>query len=118
MKRPSAKSFEDLIVWQKAHRHVLSIYEPSKGFPKEEVYGLTSQLRRASSSVPANIAEGFKRRNTKDKIRFYNIAQSSLVEARYFLILAGDLQYGNTKELLIQNDEVGMLLHSFIKSLG
>jgi four helix bundle protein len=89
-----ARNFRDLIVWQKAHAFVLGIYEVSKGFPREEVYGLTSQFRRAAVSIPANIAEGFCRRSSLEKLRFLNIAHSSLEETRYYLILAEDLGYG------------------------
>lgn len=85
--KPS-KSFQDVVVWQKAHKLVLAIYKETNQFPREEVFGLTSQIRRATVSVPANIAEGFKRIGLKDKIRFYNIAQSSLEEVKYFLILS------------------------------
>ncbi len=96
MKRESAKNFQDLIVWQKAHQMVLEVYRLSSNFPKTETYGLTSQLRRATVSVPANIAEGFRKRGLADKIRFLNIAQGSLEESRYYLILANDLEYGDT----------------------
>src|SRR5438132_7481035 len=93
MDREPAKSFEDLIVWQKSHRLVLEVYKLSRGFPKDETYGLRSQLRRASVSVPGNIAEGFRKRSAADKLRYLNIAQGSLEEARYYLILAHDLGY-------------------------
>jgi four helix bundle protein len=83
MKIPPAKRFEELIVWQKAHQAVLSIYRISDNFPKTEVYGLTSQLRRSAISIPANIAEGFKKRTKPEKARFMNIAQGSLEECRY-----------------------------------
>ena len=73
-----AKSFQDLIVQQKAHQLVLSIYQFSEAFPGKEMYGLTSQLRRAVVSVAANIAEGFKKTGKRDKIRFLNVAQGSL----------------------------------------
>ncbi len=66
MKRPPAKSFQDLIVWQKAHQFVLSVYRCSENFPRKEIYGLTSQLRRAAISIPANIAEGFKKKGKAD----------------------------------------------------
>ncbi len=89
----TAKSFEQLQVWQKAHSFVLAVYKHSSSFPKEEMFGLTSQLRRASVSIAANIAEGFKRLSSKDKLRFYNISQSSLEECRYYLILSRDLEY-------------------------
>ncbi len=89
--RQPAKTFQDLIVWQKAHKFVLGVYKLSEGFPKTEVYGLTSQLRRAAVSIPANIAEGFKKRTKPDKARLMNIAQGSLEECRYYLILTKDL---------------------------
>ena len=97
MKDKPAKRFTDLIVWQKAHKFVLSVYRLTSGFPKEEIYGLTSQFRRAAVSITANIAEGFKKTGTADTIRFMNISQGSLEECRYYLILAGDLNYGNTR---------------------
>ncbi len=113
MKRPPAKCFEDLIVWQKAHQLVLSIYRISDNFPKAEIYGLTSQLRRAAISIPANIAEGFKKRSKLEKTRFMNIAQGSLEECRYYLILIRDLKYGDTSELLSQLEEVSKLLDAY-----
>ena len=70
MARETAKRFTDLIVWQKAHKFVLSVYRFTSGFPKEEIYGLTSQIRRASLSIAANIVEGFKKTGAADKIRF------------------------------------------------
>ena len=112
------KSFEDLEVWQKSHAVVLSIYRISAEFPKEERYGLTSQLRRAAVSVPANIAEGFTRRGLKDKIHFYNIAQASLHETKYHLILSRDLGFLPEKQnLLSLADEVGKMLHGLISAL-
>lgn len=83
MAKDKAKRFTDLIVWQKAHAFVLSVYRLSADFPKSEIYGLTSQLRRAAISVPANIAEGFKKIGSADKLRFMNIAQGSLEECRF-----------------------------------
>jgi four helix bundle protein len=85
--RSAARSFQDLLLWQKAHKLVLAIYKLTAGFPKHEIYGLTIQMRRAAVSVPANIAEGFRRRGKADKVRFLNIAEGSLEETRYFLIL-------------------------------
>ena len=87
----TAKTFKDLIVWQKAHRFVLATYSLTASFPRCEIYCLTSQMRRASISVPANIAEGFKKRGVSDKTRFLNFAQGSLEEYRYYLILIQDL---------------------------
>jgi len=95
MQRLPARSFQDLIVWQKAHQFVLAVYRLTKGFPREEIYGLTSQFRRAAISIPANIAEGFKKRGRLDKARFMNVAQGSLEECRYYLILARDLGYAD-----------------------
>ena len=108
-----AKSFQDLIVWRKAHEFVLLIYPFSQSFPNSETYGLTSQLRRASVSVPANIAEGFRRKTLPDKLRFLNIAQSSLEECRYYLILAKDLNYGDSTQLMHKLEEVSRLLNSY-----
>ena len=112
-----AKKFEDLVVWQKAHQLVIKIYKLSKTYPKHEMFGLTSQLRRAAISVPANIAEGFKRVTLPDKLRFYNIAQSSLEEVRYYFILSRDLKYAKTIELTEDLEEVSRLLEAFMKSM-
>ena len=100
--REPAKTFRDLTVWQKVHQLVLAIYRFTESFPTKETYGLTSQLRRAAVSVPANIAEGFKRPTDSEKARFYNIAQGSLEECRYYLILAEDLGYANSSKLMPQ----------------
>jgi four helix bundle protein len=88
-----AQHFTDLEAWQAAHRVVLEIYRASEAFPRDERFGLTSQLRRAAVSIPANIAEGFARRTRPDKARFYTVAQGSLEEVRYYLILARDLGF-------------------------
>ena len=114
---PSTKRFQDLVVWQNAHQLVLAIYPLSQEFPKEELYGLTNQLRRAAVSIPANIAEGFKKISQKDKVRFYNIAQGSLEECRYYLTLAQDLGYGQTKELLSNLDEVSRILAAYSETI-
>ena len=109
-KRPAAKSFEDLFVWKKAHELVLSVYRATKGYPKEELYGLVSQMRRAVVSVPANIAEGFKKRTATEKSRFLTIAHSSLEEVRYYMILSKDLNYYDTTKLKENVEEVSKLL--------
>lgn len=83
LERKPAKTFEDLIVWQKAHQFVLLTYKYTSSFPQEERYGLTSQYRRAAVSIAANISEGFKKRGKADKARFMNIAQGSLEECKY-----------------------------------
>ena len=113
MARQPARTFEDLLVWQKAHLFVLSIYRFTERFPKHEVFGLSSQFRRAAISIPANIAEGFKKSGRADKGRFMNIAQGSLEECRYYLILASDLGYGKTQELILQIEEVSRMLESY-----
>ena len=107
------KSFEELEVWQKSHALVLKVYRETSGFPKEERFGLVSQVRRATSSVPANIAEGFGRRSTKDFLRYLEIASGSLEETKYFLRLSKDLKYLNEEPYLqLKSDcaEVGRLL--------
>ena len=109
--------FTELIVWQKAHQLVLKIYKMTKSFPKEELYGLVSQLRRAASSVPANIAEGYKKRNALDKMRFLNISETSLEETKYFLILSSDLEYENTTSLFEEAEEVGRLLNAYTNGI-
>ena len=85
--------FENVIAWQKAHQFVLAVYRISKGFPPEEVYGLTSQFRRAAVSIEANIAEGYKKISKADKLRFMNISQGSIEECRDYIILTRDLQF-------------------------
>jgi four helix bundle protein len=117
MERRPAQRFEDLVVWQKAHQFVLRVYRFSRCFPKFELYGLTSQLRRAAVSVPADVAEGFSKRGPNDKVRFLNIAQGSLEEARYYLILSRDLGYGDPKELMPLAEEVGRLLQAYSRSI-
>jgi four helix bundle protein len=115
--RPPAKSFEDLILWQKPHRFVLSVYRFTESFPGKELYGLSSQLRRAAVSIPANVAEGFKKRGKADKGRFLNIAQGSLEECRYYLILANDLNYGDADPLKLQLSEVSKLLEAYSRAI-
>jgi four helix bundle protein len=115
--RASAKTFQDLLVWQKAHQFVLAVYRYSVDFPRSEVYGLSSQPRRAAVSAPANISEGFRRRGKADKARFMNIAQGSLEECRYYLILAQDLNYGASGELMRQLEEVSRMLSVYSKAI-
>jgi four helix bundle protein len=113
-----AEKFTDLVVWQKAHAFVLTVYRVTQTFPREEMYGLTSQFRRAAVSIAANIAEGFKKRSNRDKAHFANIAESSLEECRYYVILAADLGYTiDSDELLAQVDEIGRMLHGYARSL-
>jgi len=112
-----AKAFEDLLVWQKSHCFVLAVYRLTKTFPKEETYGLSSQFRRAAVSIAANIAEGFRKRGSADKLRFLNIAQGSLAECRYYLILTQDLDYGDTKDLLVSLTEVCKMLDAYCSAI-
>lgn len=117
MARSFARSFQDLVVWQKAHQFVLDVYQLTDTFPRSELYGLTSQMRRAAVSVPANIAEGFKKKGRADKVRFMNVAQSSLEECRYYLILVHDLGYAPIQYLALQLEEVSKLLTAYIAAL-
>jgi four helix bundle protein len=113
-------SFKDLKVWEEAHQLVLNIYRITSEFPKEEIYGLTSQIRRASSSIPANIAEGFGRYSTKEYIQFLTIARGSLEEVNYFLFLSKDLQYITENNYLSFSesvDNIRKMLNGLIKSL-
>lgn len=116
MRKP-ARTFQDLIIWQKAHQFVLEVYKLTNGFPRSEIYGLTSQFRRAAVSIPANIAEGFTKRGKSDKARFLNIAQGSLEESRYYLILSRDLKYAETSQLLLLIEEVSKLLEAYSSSI-
>jgi len=112
-------SFEDLGVWQKAHQMVLNVYRITGSFPAEERFGLTSQMRRAAVSVPANLAEGFKKRGIRDKLNFYNIAQGSLEELRYYLILSKDLGYVPENRQMIEiTDEIARMLHGLIRAVA
>ena len=109
-----AKSFRDLIVWQKSHKFVLAVYKITRSdFPREEIYGLTSQFRRAAVSIAANIAEGFRKQSKPDKARMLNISEGSLEECRYYLILAKDLEYTNNDTLWELTEEIGRLLNAY-----
>ena len=112
-----SKSFKDLIVWQKAHQWVLDTYRLTDSFPAREQFGLTSQLRRAAISIPANIAEGFKKRGNLDKARFYNIAQGSIEECRCYLISARDLGCRDTRMLEDSLEDVSRLLEAYARRL-
>jgi four helix bundle protein len=113
----NAKSFKDVIAWQKAHQFVLGVYKYSKGFPNEELYCLVTQFRRAAISIAANVAEGFAKRTKPDKIKFFNTAQGSLEECRYYLILANDLSYGENNDLSGLAEEISRILNAYIKAI-
>src|SRR5579862_424928 len=115
--KEKSQSFRDVLVWQKAHAFTLAVYRCTESFPKHEMFALTSQLRRAAASVPSNFVEGFRKRGSADKHRYYNIAQASSDECLYQLILADDLRYADT--ILLQSDleEVSRLLQGYINGL-
>jgi four helix bundle protein len=115
--RESSKSFEDLVVWQKAHLFVITVYRMTGLFPKHEIYGLVSQFRRAAVSIAANIAEGFCKRSKAEKMRFYNIAQGSVEECRYYIILTKDLEYCDISETKLLLQEISKLLASYSHSI-
>ncbi|TET38385.1 MAG: four helix bundle protein [Planctomycetota bacterium] len=114
------KDFKELKVWQKSHKLVLDVHKATMNFPKEEMYGLKSQMRRAGYSIPANIAEGCGRSGDAELARFLQISAGSASELQYFLILAHDLQllrptvYENLTDEVIQ---VKRMLASFIKRI-
>ena len=111
------QSFTDLKVWQEAHKLVLLVYKLTKNFPREEIFGLVSQTRRAAVSITSNIAEGFSRQSYKEKLQFYYIALGSLTELQNQLLLAKDLNYLKQKEFdefTEQTTSVHKLLNSFV----
>ena len=120
MEEGSTKSFESLLMWQEAHKLTLLVYELTKSFPKDELFGLTSQFRRAVVSISANIAEGYKKRGYADKLRFMNISQGSLEECRYYIILSKDLGYISESDKLKLEDHISRtsyLLNTYCKKI-
>ena len=112
--------YHNILVWRKAHELTLKIYKITKKFPKDELFGVVSQLRRASSSVPANIVEGNARRTNKEYAQFLIQARGSLSESQYFLELSRDLTYISTDEfnrLISISIEVGKMLNSLISKI-
>jgi four helix bundle protein len=112
-----ARSFQGLLVWRKAHELTLAVYRLTSLFPKHETFGLSLQMRRAGVSIPVNIAEGFRRRGKPETAPFLNIAEGSLDEVRYFLILANDLKYADAQDLLAAADEGSRLLNRYAKAI-
>ena len=113
------KSFTDLIAWQEGHKLVLMIYNITKQFPKEEIFGLTNQLRRAVVSFTSNIAEGFSRQSYKDKIKFYYISLGSLTEVQNQLLIAKDIKYISQEDFnktTEQTTKVSKIINGLIKS--
>jgi four helix bundle protein len=112
------ENFQGLDVWQRPHQLALAVYRVTKGFPGDERYGLISQMRRAAVSVPANIAEGFKRQGKADKIRFYNTSETSLEEVKYYFILSRDLGYiADMEQLMADAETVSRMLYRLIESI-
>jgi len=112
--------WKELKVWEKTHELVIKIYKETAQFPKDEIYGLTSQLRRSSSSVPANIVEGQSRNTTKEYLQFLHNSRGSLEETRYHLLLSKELGYLSEEKyqsLENQYEEASKMLNSLIKSL-
>jgi four helix bundle protein len=112
-----AASFEELVVWQKSHALALRVYKETASFPKEELFGLVSQMRRAAVSVPANIAEAFKKRSRPEKARLMNIAQGSLEELRYYTILSRDLSYLAPGSRWTEVEEIARMLGAYTRTL-
>ncbi len=112
------QTYKDIIAWQKSHELVLFVYQLTEKFPKSELFGLVSQMRRCAVSIPSNLAEGFKRKHLNDSLHFYNISQGSLEELRYQLLLSKDLKYIKDEEYQKAEtlaDEAAKLIYSWIK---
>ena len=112
------RTFTDLHTWQEAHKLVLMIYKITKEFPKEELFGLVSQMRRAVVSITSNIAEGFSRQSYKEKVQFYSMAQGSNTEIQNQLLIAKDIDYISQEkfnEIIEQSTTVHKLLNGLIK---
>jgi four helix bundle protein len=116
--RAPARGFQDLIVWQKSHAFVLQVYAVTRSFPKDELYGLTSQFRRAAVSIAANFAEGFRKQSEPDKIRFLNMAEGSLEECRYYLILGHDLGHLDKQLLWESSEEIARILNAYRSAIA
>jgi len=121
MQKAKIKSFTNLTAWQKGHQLVVAIYKITNKFPKEEVYGLTNQIRRCAVSITSNIAEGFSRQSKKEKIQFYFTAKGSLTELQNQLLIAKDINYLKKEKfdkIAQLTIEVAKLLNGLIKSLN
>lgn len=114
------QNFKEVFAWQKAHELVVMVYETTKQYPSFERFGLCSQFQRAAVSIPANIAEGYRRDGMNDKLRFLNIAQGSLEECRYYILLSKDLQYISIETYDSMNsaiEETSRLLNAYYKGI-
>lgn len=114
------QSFKEVVAWQKAHEFVVMVYEMTRQYPSAERFSLCSQFQRAAISIPANIAEGYRRDGINDKLRFLNIAQGSLEECRYYILLSKDLGYINAQAYEVMNsaiEETSRLLNAYYKGI-
>lgn len=116
MSNEKIKNFTDLNAWQEAHALVLMIYKISKNFPREEIFGLTNQMRRAVISITSNIAEGFSRQSDKEKIQFYCTALGSLTEIQSQLFIAKDVEYIKDTDF-VKMEEQAIVVHKLINGL-
>ena len=115
-----SNSFQDLIAWQAAHKFVLSVYGATSRFPKHERFALSPQFERAAVSIAANIAEGYRKMSKADKLRFMNIAQGSLEECRYYIILSHDLRYIDDVAFRLLNaniEDTSRLLNAYSRKI-
>ena len=113
------QSFKDLVAWQKGHVLVIKVYKLTKKWPREEVFGLTSQVRRAAVSITSNISEGFSRTTSKDKANFYSVALGSLTELQSQLLISKDLEYITQEEFITSSEDtilISKLINGLIKS--
>lgn len=119
--KTSQNGYRSLVVWQKADKLAFEVYMATKSFPKEEIFGLISQMRRSAVSVPANIVEGYARLSSKEKTHFYHIAHGSLTELEYYIDFSYKLNYmseNQHKSLVNLREEVGRLLNGLIRAIS
>lgn len=115
------KTFKELVVWIKSHELVLEIYKVTESVPKEKIYALTNQIRRAAVSVAANIAEGYKKKTKPAKLNFLNISEGSLEELKYYIILSKDLEFiteKKCKQLEDITEEIGRLIFGYASAIS
>jgi len=112
-------TFQDIVAWKKSHELALLVYKLTSEYPKHEVFALANQMRRCAVSIPSNLAEGYRRNGKNDSLHFYNMAQSSLEELRYQLLLSKDLNYISVEvynQVSLLAEEVSKLLNGWVKS--
>ncbi|MBU4257126.1 four helix bundle protein [Patescibacteria group bacterium] len=116
MENTKIKSFTDLNAWKEGHKLVIEIYQITKNFPKEELFSLTNQIKRAAVSITSNIAEGFSRQSFKEKVQFYSIARGSVTEIQNQLLIAKDVKYF-TADKFNKVAEQTIVVHKLINGL-